>query len=156
MFSGGGTGTYNMEATLGLVNELQAGSYAFMDIEYRDIGGESSNQFLDFEVSLFVLATAISQPQQRLITVDAGFKSLASDKMPPQFRDLEGVVFHWGGDEHGIVQLNNPSREIGLGNKLPLLTPHCDPTVNLHDYYFPFRDGQVTEIWPITARGFSL
>ncbi len=156
VFSGGGTGTYNMEATLGLVNELQAGSYAFMDIEYRDIGGESSNQFLDFEVSLFVLATAISQPQQRLITVDAGFKSMASDKMPPQFRDVEGVVFHWGGDEHGIVQLNNPSREIGLGNKLPLLTPHCDPTVNLHDYYFPYRDGQVTEIWPITARGFSL
>ena len=153
--SGGGTGTYNMESDLGLINELQAGSYAFMDIEYRDIGGVDSEQFLDFGVSLFVLVTAISQPQSRLITVDGGFKSFASDKMAPEFRDVEGVIYHWGGDEHGIVQLNNPSHEIRLGNKLSMLTPHCDPTVNLHDFYFPYRDGLVHEVWPISARGFS-
>ncbi len=153
--SGGGTGTYSMEADIGLINELQAGSYAFMDIEYRDIGGADSPVFADFEVSLFVQVTAISQPQTRLITVDGGFKSFASDKMPPQFRDLEGVTYHWGGDEHGIVQLDNPSREIALGDKLAMLTPHCDPTVNLHDFYFPYRDGQVHEVWPVSARGFS-
>ena len=153
--SGGGTGTYNMESDLGLINELQAGSYAFMDIEYRDIGGVDSEQFLDFGVSLFVLVTAISQPQSRFITVDGGFKSFASDKMVPEFRDVEGVIYHWGGDEHGIVQLNNPSHEIRLGNKLSMLTPHCDPTVNLHDFYFPYRDGLVHEVWPISARGFS-
>ncbi|MGV0034851.1 MAG: alanine racemase, partial [Candidatus Azotimanducaceae bacterium WSBS_2022_MAG_OTU7] len=157
--SGGGTGTYNMESELGFINELQAGSYAFMDIEYRDIGGVIGGvdqaRFLDFGVSLYVLVTAISQPQSRLITVDGGFKSFASDKMVPEFRDVEGVTFHWGGDEHGIVQLDNPSLNIQLGNKLPMLTPHCDPTVNLHDFYFPYRDGLVHEIWPITARGFS-
>jgi len=155
VFSGGGTGTYNIEPDLGVINELQAGSYAFMDIEYRDIGGDGTEQFTDFPVSLFVLVTAISKPQSRLVTVDGGFKSFASDKMPPQFRDVEGVVYHWGGDEHGIIQLDNPSREIRLGDKLPMLTPHCDPTVNLHDFYFPFRDGVVSEIWPVTARGFS-
>ena len=79
----------------------------------------------------------------------------ASDKMAPQFRDVEGVTFHWGGDEHGIVQLTNPSVEINLGDKLPMLTPHCDPTVNLHDYYYPVRDGVVSELWPIAARGCS-
>lgn len=155
-FSGGGTGTYNIEPALGLMTELQAGSYAFMDIEYRDIGGEGKEgSFDDFPVSLFLLATAISQPQARLITVDAGFKSLASDKMPPEFRDLEGVKFHWGGDEHGIVALDNPSWLPTPGDKLALLTPHCDPTVNLHDYYYPYRDGLVSEIWPISARGAS-
>jgi D-serine deaminase-like pyridoxal phosphate-dependent protein len=153
--SGGGTGTYNIEPDLGVIKELQAGSYAFMDIEYRDIGGIESEFYLDFPVSLFVLVTAISQPQSRLVTVDAGFKSLASDKMAPQFRDVEGVIYHWGGDEHGIIQLDNPSREISLGNKLHVLTPHCDPTVNLHDFYYPYRDGVVTEVWPISARGFS-
>lgn len=153
--SGGGTGTYDMEPELQFITELQAGSYAFMDIEYRDIGGARSETFDDFGVALFVLVTAISQPQSQLITVDGGFKSFASDKMAPQFRDVEGLVYHWGGDEHGIVQLNNPSREVTLGNKLMMLTPHCDPTVNLHDYYFPYRDGMVSEIWPITARGFS-
>ena len=153
--SGGGTGTYNIEPALGFITELQAGSYPFMDIEYREIGGEGSGVFADFDVSLFVLVTAISQPQSRLITVDGGFKSFASDKMPPQFRDLEGVVYHWGGDEHGIIQLDNPSRAMQPGDKLAMLTPHCDPTVNLHDFYFPYRDGVVSEIWPITARGLS-
>jgi len=155
VFSGGGTGTFNIEPGLGLMTDLQAGSYAFMDIEYRDIGGEGSDLFVDFEPSLFVLVTAISKPQQRLVTVDAGFKSFASDKMAPQFRDVEGVTFHWGGDEHGIIQLTNPSREINLGDKLSMLTPHCDPTVNLHDYYYPVRNGVVEELWPITARGWS-
>ena len=155
VFSGGGTGTFNIEAGLGLMTELQAGSYIFMDIEYREIGGKESERFEDFEPSLFVQVTAISKPQQRLITVDAGFKSFASDKMAPEFRDVEGVIFHWGGDEHGIIQLTNPSREISLGDKLPMLTPHCDPTVNLYDYYYPVRDGMVEELWPITARGRS-
>ena len=155
VFSGGGTGTYDIEPGYGLINELQAGSYAFMDIEYRDIGSRQSETFDDFGVSLFVLATAISQPQSSLITFDAGFKSLASDKMAPEFRDVEGVVYHWGGDEHGIIQLNNPSKSIDLGDKLEVLTPHCDPTVNLHDFYFPYRDGLVQEIWPISARGLS-
>ncbi len=155
VFTGGGTGTFNIEPGVGLMTDLQAGSYLFMDIEYRDIGGADSEHFNDFEPSLFVLVTAISKPQQRLITVDAGFKSFASDKMSPEFRDVEGVTFHFGGDEHGIIQLTNPSRELKLGDKLPMLTPHCDPTVNLHDYYFPVRDGVVEELWPITARGRS-
>lgn len=154
-FSGGGTGTYNIEPTLGLVTELQAGSYAFMDIEYRDIGSCNGAVFDDFPVSLFLLSTAISQPQPRLITFDAGFKSLASDKMLPEFRDVQGVIYHWGGDEHGIVELIHPSASLSPGDKLPLVTPHCDPTVNLHDFYFPYRDGVVSEIWPISARGCS-
>ncbi|MDZ7686575.1 MAG: hypothetical protein U5O39_17645 [Gammaproteobacteria bacterium] len=51
------------------------------------------------------------------------------DKEVPRFRDVEGVVWHWGGDEHGIIELNNPSKEIALGEKLHVITPHCDPTV---------------------------
>lgn len=155
VFSGGGTGTYDIEPDLAALTDLQAGSYAFMDIEYRDIGSKTGGRFDDFAPSLTVLVTAISKPQKRLITVDAGFKSLASDKDAPQFRDVEGVTWHWGGDEHGIIQLDNPSTEIKLGDKLHVLTPHCDPTVNLHDYYFPYRNGMVEEIWPIPARGRS-
>ncbi|HJN49151.1 MAG: DSD1 family PLP-dependent enzyme [Pseudomonadales bacterium] len=154
-FSGGGTGTYDIEPEIGGITDLQAGSYLFMDVEYRDIGGRDSERFLDFEPSLFVLVTAISQPQKRLITVDAGYKAFASDTVHPQFRDIEGAQFHWGGDEHGIIELGNPSREINLGDKLAMITSHCDPTVNLYDYYFPYRKGMVEEIWPIAARGRS-
>jgi 3-hydroxy-D-aspartate aldolase len=155
VFTGGGTGTFDIEPGIGALTELQAGSYAFMDVEYREIGGQAGEIFDDFATSLFMLVTAISKPQKRLITVDAGFKSFASDAGTPQFRDVEGVAYHFGGDEHGIVVLNNPSVEIQLGDKLMMLTPHCDPTVNLHDYYFPYRGGLVEEIWPVSARGRS-
>lgn len=155
VFTGGGTGTWDIEPELGVLSDIQAGSYAFMDVEYREIGGRKGEYFDDFEPSLFVLVTAISKPQSRLITVDGGYKSFASDTVPPAFRDIEGVTYHWGGDEHGIIQLDNPSREIHLGDKLPMLVSHCDPTVNLYDYYFPYRNGVVEEIWPITARGCS-
>ncbi|MDG1443524.1 MAG: DSD1 family PLP-dependent enzyme [Pseudomonadales bacterium] len=155
VFSGGGTGTYNIDAQLGALTDLQAGSYMFMDVEYRDIGGQGTETFLDFEPSLFSLVTAISKPQDRLITVDAGIKCLATDTGYPEFRDIEGATYHFGGDEHGIIQLNNASREINLGDRLSVITPHCDPTVNLYDYYYPYRQGTVTEIWPISARGRS-
>ena len=155
VFTGGGTGTFNIDSAIGEVTDLQAGSYIFMDVEYRDIGGVDSEHFVDFEPSLFVLATAISKPQDQLITFDAGIKSLATDTAYPEFKDVEGVVYHFGGDEHGIIQLNNPSIEINLGDKLRVITPHCDPTVNLYDYYYPYRDGVVEEIWPISARGRS-
>lgn len=155
VFSGGGTGTYDIESELGILTEVQAGSYAFMDIEYRDIASRTGPIFDDFQPSLFVLVSVISKPQAQKITVDAGIKCLASDKSVPQFREIEGVVYNWAGDEHGIVQLNKPSREILLGDKLEIITPHCDPTVNLHDFFYTYRNGDLQEIWPISARGCS-
>ena len=155
IMSGGGTGSYEFESELGVLDELQAGSYAFMDIEYRDIESKSRSIFDEFKIALTVLVTTISQPKAKTITVDAGFKSLASDKMAPQFKDIEGCKYYWGGDEHGIVALNNPSKDIVLGEKLKLVTPHCDPTVNLHDYYYVVFGDHVKELWPVSTRGCS-
>jgi D-serine deaminase-like pyridoxal phosphate-dependent protein len=158
--TGGGTGSFDLEGELGLMTDIQAGSYAFMDVEYREIGGtgpdgRETSLFETFSPSLFVMVTAISQPKTRMITVDAGYKAFASDTVKPAFANVEGVRFHWGGDEHGMVSLDNPSRMIELGDRLPMITSHCDPTVNLYDYYYPVRDGVVEEVWPIAARGRS-
>ena len=40
-----------------------------------------------------------------------------------------------------------------LGDKLLLVPGHCDPTVNLYDWYVCVRRGIVEALWPITARG---
>lgn len=156
VFSGGGTGTYNIDAEVadGLT-DLQVGSYALMDEEYGITGGPGRDRFDDFEQALFVLVSAISQPGSRAITLDGGIKAFATDTVKPVPKDLEGVSFHWGGDEHGILALSNPSRPVAPGDRLMMVPPHCDPTMNLYDFCFPFRDGQVQEIWPITARGCS-
>ena len=64
--SGGGTGSFDLESGIGLLTELQAGSYAFMDIEYRDIASETSSQFDWFGVALTLLVTGSANPAVRL------------------------------------------------------------------------------------------
>jgi D-serine deaminase-like pyridoxal phosphate-dependent protein len=155
VLTGGGTGTYNIDSEVEGVSDVQVGSYLFMDVNYRNVGGERGPIFDDFRPSLLVLATAISQPTKGRITIDAGYKAFATDHEPPVLRDIEGVTYRWAGDEHGILQFKNPSRGIELGDKVLLIASHCDPTVNLYDHYFPFRGETVKELWPIGARGRS-
>ncbi len=155
VLSGGGTGTFDVDSNIEGITDIQAGSYPFMDLQYRAIGDSNSDVYDYFDPSLFVLSTAISKPVEQLITFDAGYKSFSTDAMNPEFRNVTGVVYHWGGDEHGMVQLKEPSQPIALGDKFELMVPHCDPTVNLYDYYHPYREGMVHELWPIAARGRS-
>ncbi len=154
VLSVGGTGTYNIDTDIEGVTDLQAGSYLFMDVDYRGIGGKTSAIYDDFQPSLFVIATAISQPIKGRITIDAGLKAFASDKTPA-LRDITGVTYRFAGDEHGILELKNPSKEIKVGDKVALLASHCDPTVNLYDQYYAYRGEQVEEIWPVAGRGRS-
>lgn len=153
--TGGGTGTYDIDCDVSRVTDLQVGSYVFMDQEYRLIGGRDGELFDDFEVSLQVAATAISQPRQGTITVDAGFKAFASDTVNPEPSTLAGIEYRFAGDEHGVLVLKAPTQEPLLGTVQRFVTPHCDPTVNLYDWYWICRDGMVTELWPIAARGCS-
>lgn len=158
VLTGGGTGTWDIDSEVGGVTDLQVGSYVFMDAEYRAIGGPAGDLFEPFETALFVLATAISQPVPHLITIDAGFKAFSSNSVCPELMDAAGVRYHWGGDEHGILELGElaaTERAVGLGEKLRLRVPHCDPTVNLYDFYYALRGGRVEELWPIAARGRS-
>jgi len=155
IFTGGGTGTFDIDCDVDAFTDLQVGSYLFMDCGYRRVGDRDSAVFDAFEPTLFVQATAISQPAAGFITVDAGYKALATDSGVPELRDVTGVVYNWGGDEHGILKLEAPSRAIALGDVVTLIAPHCDPTVNLYDVLHPYRDGRVEELWPIAARGKS-
>jgi D-serine deaminase-like pyridoxal phosphate-dependent protein len=154
--SGGSTGTYNVDVGIEGFTELQAGSYIFMDLDYRRIGGNGSAQFLDFEHSLCVLCTVISKSHSDLATVDAGFKAFSTDKpFVPELKGIAGVNFRWAGDEHGILELKEPAGKIRLGDRLEFIPPHCDPTVNLYDFIYAVRGDRVEEVWPVEARGRS-
>ena len=128
VLTGGGTGTYNIDSEVDGITDMQVGSYLFMDVNYRNIGGKEGAVYDDFRPSLLVLATAISQPAEGRITIDAGYKAFATDHDSPVLRDIEGVSYRWGGDEHGILQFKNPSRRIEVGDKVTLdcltLRPH--------------------------------
>ena len=70
----------------------------------------------------------------------------------PLPRELAGVGFRNGGDEHGILT-GVPAGLLPLGSTVQLAPSHCDPTVNLHDWLVGVRGGVVETCWPIDARG---
>ena len=155
LVTGAGTGTYEIEAASGLWNELQAGSYVFMDVDYTRIDGRNGDRFADFRHSLFVLATVMSVPAADRAIVDAGLKSYSAEKGPPRVHGMADVEVIGVSDEHGKLKLGSRASRLRLGDRVMLVPGHCDPTVNLHDWYVGVRNGRVEALWPITARGAS-
>jgi D-serine deaminase-like pyridoxal phosphate-dependent protein len=149
--TGAGTGTYLFEASSAVYDELQAGSYIFMDADYaRNDWTESG--IPQFEHSLFVWTTVMSRASPGRAIVDAGLKASSIDSGMPRIADGGPAEYIRASDEHGVIQLNG-ARGHALGDKLKLIPGHCDPTVNLYDDYVCIRNGRVEAIWPITARG---
>jgi D-serine deaminase-like pyridoxal phosphate-dependent protein len=153
--TGGGTGTYDIDSELAPITDLQVGSYVFMDEQYRVIGGRGGPVLDDFEVSLTVMTTAISQPARGAITIDCGFKGFASESIAPVAPEFVGATYRFAGDEHGVLILAPGAQSPILGDRVQFVTPHCDPTVNLYDHYWVHRGGLVHALWPITGRGCS-
>ncbi len=155
LVSGAGTGTYRIEGLSGVWNELQAGSYLFMDTEYARIGDDHDGRYTGFAHSLFVLATVMSVPTADRAIVDAGLKSYSAEKGPPWVHGRDDIQVTGVSDEHGRLQLGPGAARLRIGDKLMLIPGHCDPTINLHDEYVAVRHGRVEALWPITARGAS-
>lgn len=148
--TGGGTGTHRIDLELGVLTELQVGSYIFMDDQYVacDLVGDGSQPF---ERSLFVEARVVSANAQGLVTLDAGFKALATDGEAPTVAEGRYVFM---GDEHGAL-VGEAAEGLALGDMVRVRPPHCDPTVNLYDSYHVLRGEDLVGIWPVTARGRS-
>jgi D-serine deaminase-like pyridoxal phosphate-dependent protein len=156
LLTAGSTGTYNIDTTVEGITELQPGSFIFMDLDYHRLGGRDGPVFQDFRNSLSVLTTVVSKPSCTLAIVDGGFKAFATDRpFMPAARDLPGVAYSWGGDEHGRLDLTKPGAAVNLGDRVEFEVPHCDPTVNLYDRIFCLRGNAVEAVWKIAARGMS-
>lgn len=154
IMSGASTGTYNIDSGLDGMTELQVGSYAVMDIDYRRIGGKGNDEvYTDFKPALTVLATVISKNYDDIATIDSGIKSFATDRTFGPEPLLEGVTFSINGDEHGRLHLENAKTQVAFGDKVELIVPHCDPNVNLYDRMYVCRGDDVVEVWKIDARG---
>lgn len=153
--AGAGTGTFQFESDSGVYNELQVGSYVFMDTDYAKIGNKDGGLYTAFEHSLFVLASVISTPTPDRAIVDAGLKSYSGEKGAPWVHGREDVQLTNMSDEHGKLVLGPKAKRLRAGEKVWLIPGHCDPTVNLHDWYVGVRNGRVEALWPISARGAS-
>ena len=152
VLAGGGTGSLEFDLEIGVLNELQAGSYVFMDADYGrnlDAGGD---QWRPFENSLFVRAMVMSAPTATRRVTDAGLKALAFDSGMPLVHGRDGVTYEGPSDEHGTLALAEGAT-LALGDAVMLIPGHCDPTVNLYDWYVGVRGNVVERVWPVAARG---
>jgi 3-hydroxy-D-aspartate aldolase len=149
--TGAGSGTFMFEVALGAWDEIQPGSYAFMDSDYAR--NEWAPPMPRFEHSLFVLAGVQSRPSPALAIVDAGLKASSVDSGLPVVWQRPGLEYTRASDEHGWIEIGAGAAPLSLGDKLLLVPGHCDPTINLYDWYVCVRKGRVEALWPITARG---
>lgn len=150
---GAGSGSFLLEAGSGTFNEVQAGSYVFMDADYGAIEGPEGAGALPFRQSLFVLATVISAARPGIAVLDAGHKALPLGWGLPRVVGMPDVKVTSHSDEHGNLAIEGAARRPAVGEKLRLLPTHCDPTVDRYDWYVGVRGGRVESVWPIAARG---
>jgi len=149
--TGGGSGSFMFEIESGAFDEIQPGSYIFMDADYAK--NEWAAPLPRFEHALFVLATVMSRPSPERAVLDAGLKASSVDSGLPLLWRREGLECRRVSDEHAVIEIAAGASAPALGEKLLLVPGHCDPTVNLYDRYVCVRDGRVEAIWPIEARG---
>jgi D-serine deaminase-like pyridoxal phosphate-dependent protein len=134
LVSAGGTGTYAINTW---ANEIQAGSYALMDVAYGRLG-------LPFRQAVFVLATVVSSNPQWSVA-DAGLKTMGMDHGNPQ---IEGATVWFCSDEHTTFADPRP-----VGEKVRLVPGHVDPTMAYHERLYVYSGDEVLDVWPVDLRG---
>ena len=149
LVTGGGTGTASADMSLGVFNELQAGSYIFMDLQYRRALGQDDDG--GFEHSLFVQSRVISANATDWVTVDAGLKALSTEGPLPVAVNERWGDYGFFGDEHGRLIRPKAGPAVQLGERVDLLPPHCDPTVDRYDMMHMVRGDVLVEVVPIEA-----
>jgi len=149
--AGAGTGSYYFEAASGIFNEMQCGSYIFMDADYQRVLDEQEQQISEFENSLFIWTSIMSKTRADKAVCDAGLKVMSLDSGLPVVFGRDDLEYIECSDEHGVIA--DPHNSLRLNDRLKLVPGHCDPTCNLHDWYVGIRDGKVECLWPVSARG---
>jgi len=148
--TGAGTGSFVHERDSGVFDEIQPGSYAFMDRDYGD--NQRGPGDIAFEHALFVRTTVMSRPTAARAVVDAGLKASGVDSGMPGIWQWQGLRYVNAADEHGVLATADAGA-LSLGHQLMLVPGHCDPTFNLYDEVVCVRGEWVEAVWPIAARG---
>jgi len=152
IISGGSTGTYNIDHETGL-NELEAGTYVFMDTEYFIVGGQDGdeNMYNDWKPALTVLTTVDGKRRPNIVTTDYGNKALA--KATDQVKGMPWLTVGQQGAEYGALRWKDGDREPKLGDRVEIYCTNLDQSTNAFDRYYIAQGDQIVDVWPIMGRG---
>jgi D-serine deaminase-like pyridoxal phosphate-dependent protein len=142
--TGCSSATYDTTGVLDGVDEIQAGTYATMDCQYRKLVPE-------FEVALTVLARVISRPAAGRAVLDVGVKGAGGEFGPPAVPEAtDATIPFFLSEEHVVIQ-NAPDWPIGRA--VQIVPSHACTTCNLHREFVVHAAGRVIDVWPIDAAG---
>lgn len=144
--SGGGTGSYDINANTSGIDEVQAGSYAAMDWWYADIRPE-------FRQAMTVLATVVSRPRPRIAVIDVGRKGIGAEWGPPRLKNpADGQVISYTSEEHMTLEMSGQT-DFKIGDRLEIIPSHGCTTSNLYREFVVHQNGEVLGLWPIEGSG---
>jgi D-serine deaminase-like pyridoxal phosphate-dependent protein len=152
--TGGGTGTFSADAAQGVLNEVQPGSYAFMDKEYRD--ALKADPDGAFEQAATIVTTVISANHPKWVTLDGGLKAFSTDGPMPQpvTPKFANCAYRFFGDEHGMI-VRPAGQPVARGERVALAPGHIDPTLDRYDVFHLVEDGVLVDIVRVDGRGAS-
>lgn len=148
--SAGGTGCWDITARFPGVTEIQAGTYAMMDILFHDDAGAK-----DFDYACTVLGTVVSRQGDEHGVTDCGKKALHASFGMARVLDQPGAELLALHSEHGVLRLSGESQSLRVGDRLRFLPYYGEGTINLYDRAYAVRGPEVLAEWPITGRGRS-
>jgi D-serine deaminase-like pyridoxal phosphate-dependent protein len=145
--SAGGTGSFQITATLGIATEVQVGGAIFMDLFYCN---KCHVEGLDY--ALFIIATVTSRPAPDRAVMDAGRKTMNQELHVPAVRGRSDLAVQSLSAEHGVLTVTEPPGP-RIGERIELVPGYGDFTTVLHDRIYGFRRGRLEAVWPLDARG---
>jgi 3-hydroxy-D-aspartate aldolase len=153
--SGGGTGTHDFDHELGVLSELQPGTYALMDGNYRDVVMRRAEPH-PFGAALSVRTTVISAAQPGFVITDAGLKELDGVFGSEHAEILQGApadaTYSLVGDDMGRIEFARAADSLALCDVVEVLPPHCYQTLVLYSHYCVVQGDELVDLWPVSAR----
>jgi D-serine deaminase-like pyridoxal phosphate-dependent protein len=151
ILTGGGTGTFDITSSIDGYDEIQAGSYVFMDADYGKVEGPNKV----FQPALFLWSTIVSRPAPDRAVADIGLKTATPEYGPPPLYGISGAETLGLSDEHAKMKVSGDAAQLRVGDKVRFQPGHVCTTVNLHDSFVVVRGDVVEAVWPVAARGRS-
>jgi D-serine deaminase-like pyridoxal phosphate-dependent protein len=146
VLSGGGSGNYRYVLNQGVLNELQAGGAALMDLTYELMGVDGHRRALTLACQI------VSSAGDQRAAGDAGWKSTGRHTGLPSVIRPDGWECVGLSAEHTHLSRDG-GEPVQIGDRIELLPHYSDSTVLLHRTMYAHRDGVVEEIWEISGSG---
>jgi D-serine deaminase-like pyridoxal phosphate-dependent protein len=146
----GGTPTFPVFAKLDLPGlELSPGTCIL-----NDAGYSAHFKDLDFPPAALLLTRVVSRPMADRLTLDLGYKAIASDQPPEQrcrLLNIPDARILLQNEEHLVV--DSPlANQFPPGAEVYAMPVHICPTCALHRFAYIIEDGKVAGQWEIAAR----